>query len=111
VHVVILDIKEHFYLSYKMDDIPPPVNLHFGRDGFKHESSADIYDWVSAVDNSREYRTAALRDMDYTIDTVTGKTKGWLRDRRELTKAIPRESNTNYVMDYSEVGVMRARFR
>lgn len=92
-----------------MEDIPPPVKLHFGRDGFNHESSADIYDWVNDVDNSREYRTRALHDMDYTIDTVTGKTKTWLRGRRELSKPILRESNTNYLMDYSEVEVIRRR--
>lgn len=93
-----------------MEDIPPPVKLHFGRDGFNHESSADIYDWVNDVDNNREYRTRALHDMDYTIDTVTGKTKGWLRTRYAIDKAVPRESNTNYLKDYSEMGVIKQRF-
>lgn len=92
-----------------MEDIPPPVNLHFGRDGFKHASSSNIYNWVNDVDNSREYRTDALQDMDYTIDTVTGHTKKWLRGRRAIDKPILRPSNTDFLMDYSETEVIRRR--
>ena len=93
-----------------MDSIPGPVALHFGRDGFKHESSADIYDWVNYVVNTREQRISSLKDMDYTIDTHNRKRVTWEGHRRDLQKPVPIPRNTDQIKDYSEVDVIRRVF-
>lgn len=92
-----------------MEDIPPPVKLHFGRDGFNHESSADIYDWVNDVDNSREARMIKLQSQDVNIDTITPAQKKWIRKQKEIRGLHFREQNTESLMDYSEVAVIKKK--
>lgn len=92
-----------------MEDIPPPVQLHFGRNGFSHASSSNIYDWVNDVDNSRETRTLRLSTQDIHIDTITPAQKRWIRKQKEIKGIQFRPQNTDELMDYSEIAVIRAR--
>lgn len=92
-----------------MEDIPPPVKLHFGRDGFNHASSANIYDWVNIVDNSRETRMIKLKDQDVHIDTITPAQKKWIRKQKEIRGIHFRAQNTDSLQDYSEVAVIRRK--
>lgn len=89
-----------------MEDIPGPVKLHFGRDGFNHESSADWYTWVQDVDNSRELRSATLGDVNSTIDTVTREQKRWVRQQKMMTPKKFQSVHPEYLRDYSEQQVI-----
>jgi hypothetical protein len=93
-----------------MEDIPGPVKLHFGRDGFNHESSADWFDWVLEVDMSRTFRSAMLGEVNSTIDTVTTGQKEWLRSVRKIRPKKFQEVRPDLLRDYSEVQVIRERF-
>lgn len=89
-----------------MEDIPGPVQLHFGRDGFKHESSADWYDWVHDVDNRRDLRIDTLGRQNSSIDTITREQKQWSRRCREMTPKKFQEVRPDMLRDYSEVQVI-----
>ena len=89
-----------------MEDIPGPVKLHFGRDGFNHESSADWYAWVQDVNNSRDLRSDTLGDVNSSIDTVTREQKKWSRQQREMTPKKFQSVHPELLRDYSEQQVI-----
>lgn len=92
-----------------MEDIPGPVKLHFGRDGFNHESSANWYDWVEQVDDSRVMRVAFFRGQNSTVDKVTIDQKIWLAHVRYIRPKKFQEVRPDLLRDYSEVEVIRER--
>lgn len=92
-----------------MEDIPPPVKLHFGRNGFNHASSSNIYDWVSSVNNSQEVRVKSLKDMDEYQDTITSSQKKWVKSRRQLRPPKFKVSDTSLLTDYNETSVLKDR--
>jgi hypothetical protein len=85
------------------------VKLHFGRDGFNHESSANWFEWVVQVDMGRRMRSVTLGTQNSTIDMVTTSQNVWLRDVDEIRPKKFREVRPDLLRDYSEVEVIRER--
>ena len=105
-----MGVGECFFRTLIMEDIPGPVKLHFGRDGFNHESSADWNAWVQDVDNSRELRSDTLGDVSSSIDTVTREQKLWLRKQKAMTPKKFQSVHPELLRDYSEQQVIIDRF-
>lgn len=92
-----------------METIPGPVDYHRGRDGFGYATSADIYDWVTFVDNSRLIRSEILSKQVEYVDTITEEQKKWLRKQKELKGIKFHETTTDYLYDYSERQILKTR--
>lgn len=92
-----------------MEDIPPPVKCHFGRDGFSHESSADIYDWVNYRDDMVNSRVNTLKDQVPEVDTITPAQRKWRRKQEEIRGIRFRPQNTEQLFDYSEQHVIKTK--
>lgn len=94
-----------------MQDVPPPVKLYFGRNGFKHASSSNIYDWVTKVDNNRQVYVESTDLMDTQADTITPEQKRWVRTRRELRGVRFKHPGENFLRDYDETSVLVNKLR
>lgn len=92
-----------------MEDIPPPVQYHFSRNGFSHASSENIYNWTKAVDNSRENRVHSLHQMDPYQDVITKAQKNWVSKKREIRGVKFMTPTDEFLKDYGESGVMKQK--
>lgn len=99
-----------------MDYVPPPVDTTHSRNGFKDSMNSHSFDWDNWVKNARINRSAALMDMDSSVDTVTVEQRKYLKMMKDIEKkqiepesfAI-RKVDTSLLFDYSEVNVLRNR--
>lgn len=96
-------------MDYKMQDIPPPIEYHFGRNGFKHATSSNMYDWVSNRKNMVESRVERLKEMDCYQDTVAPSQKSWLRSQNTIRGVKLHTPTDEFLQDYGEGEVLRRR--
>lgn len=92
-----------------MEDIPLPVQTHFARDGFSHESSQDIFNWVSYRNDMVESRVNTLKDQCPEVDVITPAQKKWIAKQKEIRGVKIREVTTDLLFDYSEQLVLKTK--
>jgi hypothetical protein len=86
-----------------MEYIPPPLELHHGREGFKHATSGNILDWETFRVSTRENRITALKDQEPMIDTHNRKRVTWEKNLISLQPITYQSPRTDLLSDPSEV--------
>lgn len=94
-----------------MEVIPEAVELHPRKPGWRHATSSHMNDWNVDRYSFRENRISALKDQDWTIDRVSGKTEKWSKEKTGMKEKDFSflQPSANFLEDPSEVTILRNR--